>query len=272
MAPVLPQGSRCCQLMESKVVGAFGEERSVGVPSFARQGRTTGVLSSHTNTNAASICCFCRCVWVLLTAISPRASRCRGYCCPSIQSFTLKYLGRPYYCYKEQVLVQRRRYTDDCNDDSCVHMCALYRDFCSIRFYVLHVRWFCELLSFNLYSNGCVFEFVGGFFCASSVNVKRLVVFVFSVKGLLQKHEGRRRTWHTSVTQPITSRKGDVGTSGVFAFLCLKHFMFFGFLFGLTLRQDCRFEIKGGGVEKHTQELKIVCSKRANVIQQLFIM
>lgn len=52
-----------------------------------------------------------------------------------------------------------------------------------------------------------------GFLCASYVNVKRLVVFVFvffSEKG--QKREGRRRrTGHTPVTQPIASRKGGTG-------------------------------------------------------------
>lgn len=36
---------------------------------------------------------------------------------------------------------------------------------------MFNVRLFCELLSFNLYSNGCVFEFVG-VFCASYMNVK----------------------------------------------------------------------------------------------------
>lgn len=41
-------------------MGAFAEERSIGVPLFAQQGHTTGVLSNYTNTNAASICCLCR--------------------------------------------------------------------------------------------------------------------------------------------------------------------------------------------------------------------
>lgn len=110
---------------------------------------------------------------------------------------------------------------------------------------MLNVRLFCELLSFNLYSNGCVFEFVGGFLCIlceceASVLSKK--------KGLLQKRERRRRkSWrsqrsglgrngvervrgqNTSVTQPTVFRKGNVGTSRVFTFWSLKHFIFFSF-------------------------------------------
>lgn len=39
---------------------------------------------------------------------------------------------------------------------------GVLREFSSKRFYVFDVRCFCELLSFNLYSNSCVLEFVRG--------------------------------------------------------------------------------------------------------------
>lgn len=65
---------------------------------------------------------------------------------------------------------EKKKYTDDC---SCVDRRICVCEFCSKQFYMFNVRWFCELLRFKLYSNGCVLEFVSSF-CASYMNVKLL--------------------------------------------------------------------------------------------------
>lgn len=69
---------------------------------------------------------------------------------------------------------------------------------------------------------------------------------------------------NTSVTQPTVFTKGNVGTSMVFTFWSLKHFMF-SFFFLPFLLALIWFEIKSGlcwfkikTVENQTQELKIV--------------
>lgn len=60
--------------------------------------------------------------------------------------------------------MQQKKNIYNCNIGSCVHRRVCVVSFCSKHFYMFNVRLFCELFRFNLYSNGCVFEFVVGCF------------------------------------------------------------------------------------------------------------
>lgn len=102
-----------------------------------------------------------------------------------------------------------------------------------------------------------------GTFC-KNVNAAEGNPGVVGAVGLAGEDLERLPGRNTSVTQPTVFTKGNVGTSMVFTFWSLKHFMFC-FFFPSFLSALLWFEIKSGlcwfkikKVENQTQELKIV--------------